>query len=77
MSLQSAVEHRHQNRQGQGDTDTFATTVQEAWEDLPSDTIQQVFNSIPIVHQLIVKRGGDNMNVEERRDRLNIDAAPE
>ena len=41
----------------------------EAWENLPVDTIQKVFNRIPIVLQLIVEGGGDNINVEERRGR--------
>ncbi len=37
MSLQSAVECRHWNRQR--DVSALATTVQEAWADLPADTI--------------------------------------
>ena len=41
----------------------------EAWENLPVDTIQKVFDRIPIVLQLIVMFGGDNINVEERRGR--------
>ncbi len=52
-------------------------TVQEAWRDLPADTIQRVFNRIPVVHQLIVESGGDNIKVEERRGCRNIAVAPE
>ncbi len=48
-----------------------------AWRDLPEDTIQRVFNRVPMVYQLIVECGGDNMNVEERRGHLNIAAALE
>jgi hypothetical protein len=72
MSLQSVVKRRHRNRRR--DIDALATTVQEAWKDLPAD---QVFNRIPVVHQLIVECGGDNVNVEERRGRHNIAVAPE
>jgi len=75
MSLQSAVERRHRNRRR--DIDALSRTVQEAWEDLPADTIQRVFNRIPVVHQLIVECGGDNVNVEERRGHRNIAVAPE
>jgi hypothetical protein len=75
MSLQSAVERKHRNRRR--DIDALATTVQEAWRDLPADTIQRVFNRIPVVYQLIVESGGDNINVEERRGRCNIAAALE
>jgi hypothetical protein len=75
MSLQSAVERKHRNRRR--DIDALATTVQEAWRDLPADTIQRVFNRIPVVHQLFVESGGDNVNVEERRGRRNIAVAPE
>ena len=75
MSLQSSVERKHRNRRR--DIDALATTVQEAWRDLPADTIQRVFNRIPVVHQLFVESGGDNVNVEERRGRRNIAVAPE
>jgi hypothetical protein len=75
MSLQSAVERKHWNRRR--DIDALATTVQEAWRDLSADTIQRVFNRIPVVHQLIVESGGDNVNIEERRGRRNIAVAPE
>ncbi len=47
--------------------------MQEAWENLPRDTIQRVFSRIPIVLQLIVDNRGDNVNVEEQRGRHNID----
>jgi len=48
--------------------------MQEAWEE-PADTIQQVFNRNPIVHQLIVESGGENMNMEEQKGHCNIAAA--
>jgi len=38
MSLQSAVERRHQNRRH--DADALAETVIQAWNDLPVGTIQ-------------------------------------
>ena len=75
MSVQSHVEHRHRERRR--DPDGLAETVKEAWEHLPEDTIQKVFNRIPIVLEQIVNCGGDNINVEERRGRRNIAAAPE
>jgi hypothetical protein len=75
MSLQSAVERMHRN--ARRDAEALTTTVQEAWRDLSADTIQRVFNRIPVVYQLIVESGGDNINVEERRGRCNIAAAPE
>jgi hypothetical protein len=71
MSVQSHVERKHRNRRR--DPDGLAQTVQEAWENLPRDTIQRVFSRIPIVLQLIVDNRGDNMNVEERRGRHNVD----
>jgi hypothetical protein len=76
MSLQSAVERRHQNRRH--DADALAETVIQAWNDLPVGTIQRVFERIPIVHQLIVEGGGDNINVEDRRGRRGeaVVAAP-
>ena len=49
--------------------DALAETVIQAWINLPADTIQQVFERIPIVHQLIVEGHGDNLNVEDRRGR--------
>jgi hypothetical protein len=42
MSVQSAIEHSHQNRRR--DPDGIAATVKEAWENLPHETIQKVFN---------------------------------
>jgi len=39
--------------------------VIQAWNDLPVGTVQQVFERIPIVHQLIVDGGGDNINVKD------------
>jgi hypothetical protein len=75
MSLQSAVEKMHRN--ARRDAEVLTITVQEAWRDLPADTIQRVFNRIPVVYQLIVESGGGNINVEERRGRRNIAVAPE
>ena len=63
MSLQSTVERMHRN--ARRDAEALTTTVQEAWRDLPVDTTQRVFNRIPVVYQLIVECGGDNVNVEE------------
>ncbi len=50
----------------------------QAWNDLPVGTIQQVFERIPIVHQLIVEVSGDNINVDDRRGHCGeaIVAAP-
>jgi hypothetical protein len=67
MSIQSHVERRHRERRQ--DPDGLAVSVMEAWENLPVDTIQKVFDRIPIVLQLIVEGGGDNINVEGRRGR--------
>jgi len=47
----------------------LAEKVIQAWINLPADTIQWVFERIPIVHQLIVEGHGDNLNVEDRRGR--------
>jgi hypothetical protein len=65
MSLKSAIESRHQNRRQ--DIIALATTAQEAWKNTPADSIQWVYNKIPIVHQLIVESKGDNITMEERR----------
>jgi hypothetical protein len=35
----------------------------EAWENLPEQTIHRFFERIPIVLQLIVEGGSDNINV--------------
>jgi hypothetical protein len=51
-------------------------TVQEAWRNLPEDTIQRAFNRLPVLHQLIVECGGDNMDVEKRKGYHKIAAAP-
>jgi hypothetical protein len=67
MSVQSAVERM--NREQQRDPDGLAFSVQEAWQRLPENTIHWVFDRMPIVLQLIVMCGGDNINVEERRGR--------
>ncbi len=55
------------HRNARRDAEALTRTVQEAWRDLPEDTIQRVFNRILMVYQLIVKCEGDNVNVEERR----------
>jgi hypothetical protein len=53
MSIQSAVEQSHQNRRR--DPDGLATTNKVAWENLPSETLQKVFDRVSTVVQLIVK----------------------
>ncbi len=73
MSVQAAVEVRHRNRRR--DPDGLAATVKEAWENLPGETIQRVFNRILDVLQQIVASGGDNITVEDNRGRRNMDAA--
>jgi hypothetical protein len=65
MSLQSHVKRRHRERRR--DPDRLAVSVMEAWENLPENTICWAFDRIPVVLQLIVECGGDNINVEERR----------
>ncbi len=49
--------------------------MQEAWNNLPGDTIQQVFSRIFIVLQLNVKSGGDNVTVKEQRGQQDEDPA--
>jgi len=73
MSVQSAVERSHRNRRR--DPDGLAATVKEAWENLPRETIQRVFNRIPLVLELIVVSGGDNITVEDQRGRRNMAVA--
>jgi hypothetical protein len=63
MSVQSHVKHKHRNRQR--DPDRLAQAVQEAWENLPGDTIQWVFSRILIVLQLILDSNGDNVSIDE------------
>ncbi len=75
MSVQSHVKSRHRDRCR--DPDSLAISVEETWNNLPIETVQRVFNRIPIVLELIVACGGDNVNVEERRGRRKIAAAPE
>jgi hypothetical protein len=75
MSLQPTVKQVNWNVRR--DAEALTTTVQEAWRDLPVDTIQRVFIRIPMVYQLIAECGGDNVNVEELRGHCNIVAAPE
>ncbi len=70
MSVQSTVERSHRNRRR--DPDGLAATVKEAWESLPQETIQRVFNRIPIVLRQIVASGGDNITVEDHRGRRNM-----
>jgi hypothetical protein len=62
MSLQAEVESRHRR-----DPDGLAATVIEAWENLPAVTIKKIFHQMPIVLELIVESGGDNITVEDRR----------
>ena len=73
MSVQSAVERSHRNRRR--DPNGLAATVKEAWENLPRETIQRVFNRIPLVLELIVASGGDNITVEDQRGRRNMAVA--
>ncbi len=73
MSIQSAVERSHQNRRR--DPEGLAATVKEAWENLPCETIQRVFNRILIVLWQIVVSGNDNITVEDHRGRRNMDVA--
>jgi hypothetical protein len=73
MSIQSAVERSHQNRRT--DPDGLAATVKEAWENLPQETIQRVFNQIPIVLRQIVASGGDNITVEDHWGHHNMAVA--
>jgi hypothetical protein len=61
MSFQSHVEHRHWAQRQ--DPDWLAVSVMEAWENLPEQTIHRFFERIPIVLQLIVEGGSDNINV--------------
>ncbi len=70
MSVQAAVEVRHRNRRR--DPDGLAATVREAYENLPAVKIQKVFDRIPIVLELIVESGGDNVTVEDRRGHRNM-----
>jgi hypothetical protein len=60
----------------QYDEEARPTTLYEAWKHLAIHMIHMVFNQIPMVYQLIVACGGDNMNVEERMGHRNIAAAP-
>jgi hypothetical protein len=69
MSLQLHVEKLHRNRTR--DPAGLAVSVKQAWDHLPVETIQKVFDRIPVVLQLIVEGDGDNINVEDRRGRHN------
>jgi hypothetical protein len=69
ISLQSHVEKLHQNRTR--DPDSLAVSVKQAWDHLPVETIQKVFDRIPIILQLIAEGDGDNINVEDRRGPCN------
>ena len=50
----------------------LATTVKEAWENLPAETNNMVFSRLPIVHQLIAEVNGDNLWVEDSRGQNGI-----
>jgi hypothetical protein len=65
MSLQSAVEKKQRDQRRT--QDALALSVQEAWRDLPVASINKVFSRIPVVCQLIVVEGGDNLRVEDQR----------
>jgi hypothetical protein len=75
MSLQSGVECRHQNRRR--DAEALTRTVKEAYDNLPLETITKVFDHLLIVWEIVLVSNRDNVNVEERRGRCNIVAAPE
>ncbi len=75
MSVQSHAKRRHRGRCR--DPYLLAISIEEAWNNLPIETVQQVFNRILIVLEQIVKCSGDNVNVEERRGHCNMVAAPE
>jgi hypothetical protein len=64
MSLQSVVGKKQ--REQRRTTDALAVSVQEAWKDLPVASINKIFSRIPIVCELIVVDGGDNLRVEDQ-----------
>ena len=70
MSLQSKVEAEHRDKCT--NCNAIAHSVQQAWEDLPSVTINRVFERIPVVLQLIVDDDGGNDKVEDRRGQLIV-----
>jgi hypothetical protein len=47
--------------------DALTQSVQEAWADLPSQTIVNVFEWVPIVHDIILADNVGNDHIEERR----------
>jgi len=53
MATQSQGERIHLTRAR--DPDTLANTVQEAWRDLPAESIDRIFGRIPINLQLIAE----------------------
>jgi hypothetical protein len=63
MSLQSHVEKLHWNRTR--DPDGLAVSIKQAWDHLPVETIQKVFDRIPIILELIVK--GDKGQHQHQR----------
>jgi hypothetical protein len=63
MSLQAAMEKKHQNRQRT--TEALTLSAQETWLNFPASTLNMVFNRIPRVLELIVADDGDNLQVEE------------
>ncbi len=70
-SIQSWSEQQHHNKATL--SDALAASVNEAWEQLPVQTIIHV----PEVLQMIVDDEGRNDHVEERRDRHHRNAAEE
>ena len=67
-SLQSGVGKLHRDKRA--DPNIIATSVEQAWADLPSQTVANVFGRIPTVLELIAEDGGGNAKVEERRGEL-------
>jgi hypothetical protein len=59
MSLQAAVEKKHQSRRKT--SNTFILSVQEAWIHLTASTISKVANSKPQVLELIVTEGEETI----------------
>ncbi len=61
MSLQSAVEKKH--HEWRRTTDALAVSVQEAWGDLPVESINKIFSILLVVCQMIVTDGCSNLRV--------------
>jgi hypothetical protein len=66
MSLQAAMEKKHQNRWGT--TEVLALSVQEAWLNLSASTLNKVFDRLPRVLKLIAD---DNEDFRWRSDKVS------